>query len=453
MEPEANFTADTINIGLTLIFIILNGFFVAAEFAMVKLTKSKVKTMIREKQPFANMAMWLFERQNMALSACQLGITMASLALGWIGEPAIAHLISPLIMDMGATSPNLIHGIAFAIAFSIITSLHIVIGEQVPKIYAIRRPGPVMLGSALLLKVFYVLLFPFMYVLNGITNFFLRLLGITQSGDHDSPLTEEEIRASLTLAYGTGELSKTEHKLLNAVFKFDDEVARKIMVPRSEVHFLEAKNSFSQNLAFIKESKHSRFPLCIDSLDNVIGVIHIKDILGLNSNDKVEFRDLARTPILIPENILISRLLQEFRSAKQHFAFVQDEHGTTLGIITLEDVLEELVGNLQDEFDTDEQEDIQKIDQYTYSMAGDVLIDEINDQLGLNLDSDNADTISGLIVEKTGYKLKVGSTVDLTDGVVAQIMELDGIRATKIKLLLKKPDEANEKLNTKNSNL
>jgi CBS domain containing-hemolysin-like protein len=440
MEPETNFTADTIKIGLTLIFIILNGFFVAAEFAMVKLTKSKVKTMVREKQPFASVAMWLFKRQNMALSACQLGITMASLALGWIGEPAIAHLISPLIVDMGITSESLIHGIAFTIAFTIITSLHIVVGEQVPKIYAIRRPGPVMLSSALLLKGFYMILFPFMYVLNGITNFFLKWLGITESGDHDTPLTEEEIRASLSLAYGTGELSKTEHNLLNAVFRFDDEVARKIMIPRNDVEFMNVKDSFSQNLEFARKSNHSRFPLCEGSLDKVVGVVHIKDIIRLDNMTEGDLIKIARPPILIPENTLIGKLMREFRSEKQHFAFVQDEHGTILGIITLEDVLEELVGSLQDEFDTDEEEPISQIDNNTYLVMGDTLIDDINEKIGTNLDSEDADTISGLIVEKEGHKLKVGTSVLLDDNLNAQIMEIDGIRVLKVKLLIKQLD-------------
>lgn len=437
-EVASTYSMDTFNIGLTLIFILLNGFFVAAEFAMVKLSKSKVKTMISEKQPFAETAMWLYKRQNMALSACQLGITMASLALGWIGEPAIAHLISPLIMDLGVTSTNVVHGIAFTIAFSLITSLHIVVGEQVPKIYAIRRPGSVMLSSALLLKGFYILLFPFMYVLNGITNVFLRWLGITESGDHDTPLTEEEIQASLTLAYGIGELSKTEHKLLNAVFRFDDEVARKIMVPRNAVALIDINNTFEENLKFTRKSSHSRFPICEGSLDKVIGVVHIKDIIRQEDLTKVDLQKIARKPIFVPENILLSKLLQEFRIAKQHFAFVQDEHGTILGIITMEDVLEELVGSLQDEFDTEEPEDISKLDNEMYLVSGDTTLDDINEQLGTNLKSDEVDTISGLIVAQEGHKLKLGASLTVSDEVLVQIVELDGIRVAKVKLSVKK---------------
>ncbi len=435
---EPNYAADSLNIVLTLVFIILNGFFVAAEFALVKLTKSKIKTMMRENQPFASTAMWIFQRQNMALSACQLGITMASLALGWIGEPAIAHLIKPLIIDAGITSENVLHGISFAIAFSIITALHIVIGEQVPKIYAIRRPAPVMLGTAMLLKGFYMILFPFMYVLNAITNVFLRWLGIRESGEHDTPLTEEEIRASLSMAYSTGELSKTEHKLLNAVFRFDDEVASKIMRPRGEVQIMNANDSLRDNLELAKNSRHSRFPLCEDSLDKIIGVVHIKDLLG--AGDTMDLRAIARTPMIIPESILIGKLLQEFRLAKQHFAFVQDEHGTVIGIITLEDVVEEIIGNVEDEFDLEEEAEISEKERGVYVVNGDAIIDELNERLNMNLESMNSDTISGLIVEKIGHKLKKGDLIELDPHVKARLLEIDGIRATKVELIVREPE-------------
>ncbi len=437
---EANYAADGFNVGLTVVFIILNGFFVAAEFALVKLTKSKIKTMIREKQPFAETVMWIFKRQNMALSACQLGITMASLALGWIGEPAIAHLITPTIESFGIQSANIIHGIAFTIAFTIITALHIVIGEQVPKIYAIRRPSPVMQSTAMILKGFYMILYPFMYVLNGITNIFLRWLGITESDEHDTPLNEEEIRASLGIAYAKGELSKTEHRLLNAVFRFDDEVARKIMKPRNDVEFLDAENSFSENLEFAKRSSHSRFPMCEGSLDKIIGVIHIRDLMGHEKGAEVDLAQYARPPLLIPENMLIGKLMQEFRQVKQHFAFVQDEHGTTVGIVTLEDVLEELVGNVQDEFDL-ETETILEHGAGKYLIEGDVSIDDLNMKFDLSLQSEDAGTISGLIVENIGHKLVANEVVGLDDGVEARILEIDGIRVTKLELVISKSEE------------
>ncbi|MEQ9304135.1 MAG: hemolysin family protein [Marinoscillum sp.] len=436
METEPSYAMDGIKIGLTVIFIILNGFFVAAEFALVKLTKSKIKKMINEKQPFATTAMWLFKRQNLALSACQLGITMASLALGWIGEPAIAHLITPLIHDLGVTSENVVHGIAFTIAFTTITAFHIVIGEQVPKIYAIRKPGPVFLGSALLLKGFYIILYPFMYVLNSITNVFLKRLGIDHSDEHDTPLSEEEIQASLSIAYSKGELTKNEHRLLNAVFRFDDTVAKQIMKARNEVEFLDVNDSFLKNLQFTQASKHTRFPLCDDSLDNVLGVVHIKDMVGYSEKDTIDLKTVARPAMMVPENILLSKLLQEFRNARQHLSFVQNEYGTVLGIVTLEDLLEELVGSMLDEFDVEEPEIVEQKDG-KIMVNGDVQIDYINDRFKLNLSAEDADTLSGLIVEKEGHKLQKNKMIELDEGVNAEIIEIDGIRATKVQIEIK----------------
>ncbi|MFY0600097.1 MAG: HlyC/CorC family transporter [Cyclobacteriaceae bacterium] len=435
MESEVSYAMDGFKIGLTVIFIILNGFFVAAEFALVKISKSKLKVMINEKQPFATTAMWLFKRQNLALSACQLGITMASLALGWIGEPAIAHLITPIIHDFGVTSEAFVHGIAFTIAFTAITAFHIVIGEQVPKIYAIRKPGVVFLGTAVLLKVFYVVLYPFMYVLNWITNVFLRWLGIHDSNEHETPLTEEEIRASLSIAHAKGELSKNEHRLLNAVFRFDDEVARQIMKPRVEVEFLDSNQPFSESVAFVKKSKHTRFPLCEGSLDRLLGVVHIKDMFGHDGEDAIDMKEIMRPTMLVPENILIGKLLQEFRTARQHLAFVQDEHGTVLGIVTLEDVLEELVGSMQDEFDQDEP-NIVELEDAKYLVDGDIQVDDLNVRFDLNLATNDADTLSGLIVEKIGHKLDVGKIVKLGSGVEAEIVEVEGIRANKVRLTI-----------------
>jgi len=432
MEIESSYSMDAFKIGLTVILILLNGFFVAAEFALVKVSKSKLKAMIKDNKAFATTAMWLFKRQNLALSACQLGITMASLALGWIGEPAIAHLITPLIHNLGIESATVIHAIAFTIAFSIITSFHIIIGEQVPKIYAIRKPGSVFLSSALLLKGFYMLLYPFMYVLNGITNIILKWMGIDGSAEHETSLTEEEIQASLGIAHAKGELTKNEHSLLNAVFKFDDEVARQIMKPRNEVEYLDSNKTFAEIMTVAKKSRHTRFPICDGSLDKLIGVLHIKDLIGYDTKDTIDVKTLVRAPLLIPENILIGRLLQEFRMAKQHFAFVQDEHGTILGIVTLEDVLEELVGSLQDEFDAEEPVIVKQNGKYI--VEGDIQIDDLNEKFKINLESDDADTLSGLIVEKYGHKLQEGQTINLSDQIEGEIIKVEGIRATKISL-------------------
>ncbi len=428
---------DILNITAAFILVFLNGFFVAAEFALVKLTESKVRIMVQEKRKFANKAAWLFDRQNFALSTCQLGITVASLALGAIGEPAIHHMLTPVFESMSFIPESWRGGISFFIAISVITVFHIVIGEQVPKIYAIRKASFVFQWSAPLLKVFYIVLYPFMYILQVTSDKVLSWVGVNSHGGHDSPLSEEEIRASLSIAHRQGELTKNEHSLLNAVFKFDDQVARQIMLPRGDVEYLDANNSFKENLEFAMSARHTRFPLCDGSLDDVLGVIHIKDLLGASNQDNIDLNTLARKQMIVPENILIGDLLQEFKQARQHFAFVQDEHGTNLGIVTLEDVLEELVGPLQDEFDNEEP-DITPQKENVFVVDGETSIDEINEKLILSLEAQDSDTISGLIVEKAGHKLEGISEIMIDKNVKAELLEIDGIRVTKAKLIILK---------------
>ncbi len=431
------YLADTFYLGLTGLLILLNGFFVAAEFALVKVNKSKIKSMQKDNNPFASVALWLYKRQNMALSACQMGITMASLALGWIGEPALAHLIRPVLESMGMTSEPAIHGVGFAIAFSLITALHIVVGEQFPKIYAIRQPVLVVGWSALPLKAFYVLFYPFMWLLDRVTSSMLRMVGIETSGEHESVLSEEEIRASLSIAYSHGDLTKNEHQLLDAAFRFDDQVARQIMLPRSEVDLFDLNRSNEENLEVARKTKHTRFPLCQGSLDDIKGVVHVKDLVGIYPLESVDLKKISRAPLFVPEALPVSALLQEFRKSKQHLAFVEDEYGTTIGVVTLENVFEQLVGKVQDEFDLEKPEIIKEATG-KYLVDGDLAISYINEYLNIELVSEEAETLSGLLVEAKGLNLKVDQKINLTDGIVAQVLNLKKRRALKVRLLLPK---------------
>jgi CBS domain containing-hemolysin-like protein len=428
-----SYLADTVNLIITAILILLNGFFVAAEFALVKVNASKIKSMQKNGNPFAGIAQWLYKRLNMALSACQMGITMASLALGWIGEPALAHLISPVLMAMGITSQAVVHGVAFGIAFALITSIHIVIGEQFPKIYAIRKPVAVVGWTALPLKMFYILFYPFMWLLDRITSKMLAMVGIKTSGEHESVLTEDEIRASLSIAHHQGDLSHYEHQLLDAAFKFDDQIARQIMLPRQEIDFFNMNDAYEENFAVALKKKHSRFPLCAGSLDDIIGVIHIKDLLGLEISETEELKNISREPVFIPENYPIQLLLQDFKKKKQHIAFIEDEYGNMIGMVTLENVIEQLVGSVEDEFDAEIEEIVKEADN-KYTVSGDLSITEINDRLNLNLESEISDTISGLIIEKSGKFINQGFKIEIAPGVVAEVIALKGRRITKLSL-------------------
>jgi CBS domain containing-hemolysin-like protein len=429
---------DVAGIAVAVGLVILNGFFVAAEFALVKVRVSQVEKLVREGRLFSKMALWLAVRLDTSLSACQLGITMASLALGWVGEPAFADLISPLFKMMGIDSEQLLHGLAFVIAFSLITSLHLVIGEQVPKIFAIRRPQMILLWCAAPMMFFYYLLFPFMILLSAVTSYLLRRLGIEGSSGHDAPHTEEEIRVLLSEAHLHGDLSRSEHSLLNAVFEFDDMICRRIMLPRNDVEVFDASWPFSRCLELAARTKHTRYPLCDGSLDKVLGVVHMKDLIGLAADDAdVDLRSLMRPAHKVPEHMPISRLLRHFQATHQLLALVVDEYGTISGVVTLENVLEEIVGPLEDEFDTEEPNIVPDGDRQ-YIVLGSTHVGEVERELGLELDDDDVDTISGLLVSHSQKLPAVGDRIELP-GVFADILEVDHERATRIRLTLGQP--------------
>jgi CBS domain containing-hemolysin-like protein len=430
----STWSTDVINIVLALLLVFINGYFVAVEFALVKIRPAKLDELVEDNQPFATTARWLTQRMDASLSACQLGITMASLGLGWIGEPAIAHLLRPLLQTIGVASEIWIHGIAFAVAFTSITAAHLVFGEQAPKIYALRRPEKVLLWFAPPLKIFYFISYPFMIALNASTSFLLQKFGVSGGSEHDTVHSEDEIKALLVQARNHGELSKSEHRLLNAVFEFDDTVCRRIMQPRSEIVVFDINLSFVECKALATKNKHSRYPLCDGSLDNVLGVVHIKDLLDISPDMKDILQSIARPAQFVPETMRISRLLRQFQETHQHMAFVVDEYGTVVGCATLEDVLECIVGPVEDEFDTKRMQ-IKPNGPGKFIVHGGTGIGIVNKQLNLHLNSIEAETLSGLLTEKTGEVLDVGDRIEL-DGAIAEVLEITGSRASSVRLEL-----------------
>jgi CBS domain containing-hemolysin-like protein len=427
--------ADTFEILIAILLVLLNGFFVAAEFALVKVRLSQVEQLVAKQRMFAKTAKWLAVRLDASLSACQLGITMASLGLGWVGEPAFAHLITPLLERAGVTSETMVHGIAFVIAFSMITALHLVIGEQAPKIFAIRRPETMILWCAAPLWFFYVLLFPFLAVLNVTTSFLLRLVGLTGATGHETPHTEDEIRALLAYAHTHGHLSRSEHRLLNAVFEFDDMICRRVMVPRGEVDFFDVNATFAECLELAKRTKHTRYPICDGSLDKVLGVIHLKDLLGLAfDGDNINLKQFMRPARKVPESMPISRVLRHFQASHQLLAFVVDEYGTIIGIVTLENVLEKIVGPVEDEFDAEEP-NISEQAPGRYLILGSTLVEEAERALGLELGDEDMDTVAGLLMARAQRMAVVGDKIRL-NGAVAEILEVQDDRATRIQFTL-----------------
>ncbi len=421
---------------IALVLVLLNGFFVAAEFALVKVRVSQIDNMIAEGQPFAGTAKWLTQRLDHALSACQLGITMASLALGYVGEPAFAFLIRPVFEFMGVESETALHIIAFIISFSVITSLHLVIGEQAPKIFAIRRPEQMVRWCALPMKFFYYLLFPFMYVLNWVTEIVLGWLGLRGGTGHDTPHTEEEIRALLREAHIHNYLTDAEHRLINNVFEFDDLVCRLVMVPRGEVQILDINQPFPQLLKIAKETQHTRYPLCDHSLDSLLGVVHMKDLLGVDPNDAdFDLRTVMREPVKVPENMPISRVLKRIQNTHQLLTFVIDEYGTIIGVVTLENVLEKIIGPVDDEFDVTDEPGIQKVGPGRFMILGSTPIIEVEKALKLDLDELDVDTVAGVLMTRSGKIPEVGDRVNF-EGAVAEVLEVKNDHAFRIQFSL-----------------
>ena len=437
---------DLIKISAALILVLVNGFFVAVEFALVKLREGQLNDLILKQRPFAKTALWLQRRLDASLSACQLGITMASLGLGWIGEPAIAHLLRPMLVMIGIESDIWLHGIAFFLAFTMITAAHLVIGEQTPKIYALRRPETVALMCAMPLKAFYYFSYPLMAALNASTSFLLTLAGIDPKTSHQEIPTEGELRLLLQLARTHGHLSRSEHRLISAVLEFDDIVCRKVMQPRIDVAFLNIDHTIQENLAFVLKDTHSRYPVCQGSLDNVLGIVHIKDLISLAGDDTLDLRSILRQTQFVPETIPVSRLLRQFQASHQHMAFVVDEYGITVGVVTLEDVIEQIVGPVEDEFDKIVPQ-ITPESEGSFIVLGNTPIETVNRALNLSLDDKLADTFSGYLMSSSEKVLVIGDSIILP-GAKAEVQAVEGRRAKAIRVII---DVSKQEVETKDT--
>lgn len=419
-----------LNLLLVLILVLLNGFFVAAEFAIVKIRNSRLETLMQEGNIKAKFARSIVGNLNAYLSACQLGITLASLGLGWIGEPAVANLLEPVLISIGI--PNaIIHTIAFVIAFSLITAFHITIGEQVPKMYAIRKTEDTALWVALPLTLFYKLMIPFIWLLNGSSNWMLRKSGIEPDGEHDSVHTEEEIRVLMQESHESGLIDKQEFALFDNLFEFNETNAKEIMIPRTEMVCLYADRSFGENKEIAISEMLTRYPVCDPDKDNIVGFVHIKDMLKAESGVP-DIRRLIRPLLTVPESMPISVLLRLMQRKKTQMVLLIDEYGGTSGIVTVEDILEEIVGEIQDEFD-EERPRIESIDEDTYSIDGLLLIDEINDTFGLEIETDDYDTIGGWLYSQVEIPPRKNQKVRY-QGFEFTIEEVDHLRISRIQL-------------------
>lgn len=429
----SDFWSGPFGILMALFLVLLNGFFVAAEFALVRVRKSQLEEMVARGEPFAESAMWLVQHLDGALSACQLGITIASLALGWIGEPAIAHLLRDPLHATGIENPAVLHGIAFAIAFTTITAAHVIIGELAPKTLAIRQPESLARLCAVPLRAFWIASYPVLTALNTTTAAFLRLFGVeTMSEAGETPHSEGEIRALLSIAREHGEVTGAERELIEGVFEFDDLICRKIMVPRVDVAYFDINESFDRFLELIRRTKHTRYPVCDGSLETVLGIVHVKDLMMSTEPGPLDLRGIMRPPRFVPETLSVSKLLRQFQATHQLLAIVVDEYGTTSGIVTLENVLESIVGPVADEFDVESPQIVPE-SRGSFLIDGRADIESIAERFNLTLDEEEADTLSGYIMAKLGHVPAEGDRLEM-DGVIAEVLNVRKSRAEKIRI-------------------
>ncbi|NMF05874.1 hemolysin family protein [Clostridium beijerinckii] len=385
-----------LNVIIVILLVFMNGFFVATEFAMVKVRKSRIETLAMEGNRNAKHTLKVVKDLNSYLSACQLGITLASLGLGWVGEPAFAEMLRPLINLFNLPEITL-HSISVILGFSIITGLHIVLGELAPKSLAIINTENIAMYTALPLIAFYRLTYPIMWTFNHSTNLVLKIFGISQIDEQEAAHTDEEIKLLVEDSYKHGLIDQTELTFVDNIFDFSEKTVRDIMIPRTDMACIFIEDTFDEIINYALEEQLTRYPVCRDSKDNVIGFIHIKDLYKLKFEGSDNIEGIIREIKFVPESLSISELFKTFKKEKAQMAIIIDEFGGTAGLVTTEDILEEIVGEIQDEFDDDGEEEIRETDNGSYVVDGKVLIGDINELLDTNIEAENIDTIGGWI--------------------------------------------------------
>ena len=408
-----------------------NAFFVAAEFSIVKMRSSRLDVLIAEGNRRASYAKKLADRLDVALSVTQLGITIVSLGLGWLGEPVVASLLHPTFSWFGVPE-SAVETVSFAIAFFLITSLHIVGGELIPKNVAIRKVESVALTVALPLLVFQRIMYPFVWLLNHVANWAEERMGFSVvTKEEDVAHTEEEIRVLMEESHRQGFIDKTELEFVDNVFDFADLSVREIMIPRTDMVCLDLEDSLEESIETAMEERLTRYPICDGGKDNVIGFLHIKDFLQtLYKKEAPDLRKLARHALVVPEAMAVSRLLQTMQQERSQLAIVVDEYGGTAGMVTIEDVIEEIVGDIQDEFDTDRPL-VEKKGACLYSVDAKMLLEELEDILEVAIDEEEIDSVGGWLSAHVDNPPRIGQKAAFGDAQFF-VEETEGVRITRV---------------------
>jgi len=425
---------DILKLGAVLLLVLANAFFVAAEFSLVSVRKTRIAELVARGNLAARAVEKAINNPDQVIAATQLGITLSSLGLGWLGEPALSHLILPIVEWFPADlQAGVSHTISAAIAFTIITFLHVVAGELAPKSIALQDPEKTSLFVARPTLLTETIFKPAIWLLNGAGNALLRLVGVQPASGHELVHSVEELRMIVSASAEGGAVEVEESEMLHAVFDFREMVVRQVMVPRTEIIAVEADISLNEIITLTSQSTYTKFPVYDDSLDQVLGVVHVKDLLTAMLSEDCQnctARQFLRDAIFVPETSSVQSLLNQFRDRRQHIAIVLDEFGGTAGMVTLEDLLEEIVGEVSDPFDLDDPS-FQLQPDGSVLIDGLALIEEVNQYLGLELVDPDYDTIAGYFLGKIGRIPQVGDVL-VTDEVSLRVEQMDGMRIDRL---------------------
>jgi CBS domain containing-hemolysin-like protein len=421
-----------LKLGLVLFLVVANGFFVAAEFALVSVRRSRIETLAAAGKGAAQRLIRLLNNLNAYLSASQLGITLASLGLGWVGEPVIARLLETPFSGLPDAWR---HGLSFAIAFSIITTLHIVLGEQAPKLFGLARAEKVALFVAFPMELFYRAFQWPIRALDWASVRAVRLVGLHPTPEHASSYTEAELRQLVDISRESGHLRAEERRLIHRVFEFSDTLVREAMVPRTAIAAVSTDCSLEQLTKAFEQHRYSRLPVYRESIDDVIGFIHSKDVMPyILEPTQFKLEDVLQAPLFVVDTARLEDVLRQMQRAKAHFGFVVDEHGGLEGIITLEDLLEEIVGEISDEHDEEVNEQITKESEHEYLLAGGLAVRDLNRRLKLSLpESETYTTIAGFLMTEAGHVLKANDVVKY-NGLEFQVDRVEKRRVISVRL-------------------
>jgi CBS domain containing-hemolysin-like protein len=438
-DTHTSISATELIIELFLLFIIvgLNAFFVASEFALVSVRKTRIEARAEEGNKSALAALRLLNNPTLFISAVQLGVTLASLALGWIGEPTVAKLIEPLAEKIATegTAAYIAHIVAIIISFSVVSFLHVVLGELVPKMFALEKAETFALVAARPLELFAKVFSPILWVLNSVGGAIGKLLGLKASLDESAVYTEDEIRQLVKISQESGHLNEEEQRLINQVFEFSETTVKEAMVPRTEIVAISENCSLEEIARAFRQNAYSRLPVYRGSLDDIVGFIHSKDLMPFLLRPKLfKLEKVVQKPMYVVDTARLEDVLRQMQKEKFHFGFVVDEHGGVEGIITLEDLLEEIVGDISDEHDEEVNEQIQPQPDGSYELDGGLAIRDLNRRLKMNLPvSEGYTTIAGFLMSEAGQLLNEGETVPF-NGHIFKIEKVDKRRILKVRM-------------------